>query len=341
MSLTVRGSITRERQLLTLLFELNEQIGRGTLLDDLLQQVVDAAQRLARADFCWLLLSGETGRELICRASAGLSLQDANKFNLMVGRHIVDWVAEHGEPLWIPDTAADRQLVRLPQQAAGLRSLCCVPLRARDGVIGVINAGCAEAGRLDGEDQQFLHYVAAAVAKEVDNARLYRLAVTDHLTGAFNRQFLCDRLPAEVERHRRYDQSLSVAIIDVDQFERVNDTWGHPTADRVLRELTRRLMTLVREVDALVRYGGDEFLVILPSTDLRGARNLAERLRAAIATRPVRLPDAEIQLTVSGGVAELVAADQDATALLARADAMLYQAKAAGRNRILAARSPF
>jgi len=328
---------TREKALLSLLLSLNQQIGAGAALEDLLQEIAESVCRLSCAASASVMLLDDRRQELLCRASHGLPPEEMAAISFRVGEGIAGWVAEKGEALRVPNTAADPRFLRIAAQKTSLGSLCCVPMLARGAVIGVITAGSPENDCFSADDQELLCYMTAAIAKEVENARLYRLAVTDPLTGAFNRQHLGERLPTEVERHRRYGQQLSLMVIDVDHFKAVNDRHGHPVGDQVLRGLTRRIDELVRDVDFLVRYGGEEFLAVLPSTALDGARQVAERLRAQVAQTPIASTAGSISVTVSVGVAELSDEDVDGMALIERADAALYRAKAAGRDRVVVA----
>ncbi|MEX2373697.1 MAG: GGDEF domain-containing protein, partial [Dehalococcoidia bacterium] len=173
------------------------------------------------------------------------------------------------------------------------------------------------------------------------SAELDRLARTDALTGIPNRRALFERFGVEFRRSRRYGRDLAALMIDLDDFKAVNDAWGHPFADAVLRETAEVIAAIVRESDILGRYGGEEFALVLPETSLEDALSVAEKVRAAIAVtefRPgdVPPPDAEaVRITVSIGVAALpVEDDQDEFELIRRADQALYEAKRSGRNRV-------
>ncbi len=162
-----------------------------------------------------------------------------------------------------------------------------------------------------------------------------RLSLTDTLTGCPNRRSLDERLPRELERCRRYGRSLSVIFADVDHFKRVNDTFGHVAGDQVLREVAARLREQLRErIDWMARYGGEEFVIVLPETRLPAALQIADRLRQLVRNRPIDADGAQVHVTSSFGVAEYRGGDEAADQLLARADAMLYQAKAEGRDRV-------
>lgn len=165
-------------------------------------------------------------------------------------------------------------------------------------------------------------------------AELRRWATTDSLTGLANRRHFLDQCEREMERARRYGRPLSVAIFDVDLFKRINDGYGHAVGDEVLRAITASATAALRDSDLCGRLGGEEFGLLLPETDLTGAVDLAERLRAAVAATPIRANDAPLTATVSIGLAALSEADTSIDALFARADSALYRAKNSGRDRV-------
>ena len=173
---------------------------------------------------------------------------------------------------------------------------------------------------------------------KADNARLEALAHTDPLTQVLNRRALTLRLTAELERARRYDSVLSLLLIDIDHFKRINDTHGHLVGDDVLREVARLLTTAVRSVDLVARYGGEEFVIVLPETGLEGALIFAERVREQIAEHEFAGSGGRaLQLTASIGVATFPGPGLEMVEeLFARADEALYRSKAEGRNRVAA-----
>jgi len=166
--------------------------------------------------------------------------------------------------------------------------------------------------------------------------RLHEAIHTDVLTGALNRRYLETRLPNEFAHAKRHQRPLCLLMLDIDNFKQVNDAHGHPVGDIVLRELAARLMQEVRAEDVLVRYGGEEFLIVARELSLRQGVEFAERLRSRVQAKPMKLPDgAQLPITVSVGVASLRhGADSDAAAIIARADAALYRVKEGGRNRV-------
>ncbi len=166
----------------------------------------------------------------------------------------------------------------------------------------------------------------------------FELAVTDQLTGLHNRRYMTGQLGALVNRAVRGGDPVSALMIDIDHFKKVNDNFGHDVGDEVLREFAVRLASNVRAIDLPCRYGGEEFVVIMPDTRLEDAQRIAERIRRHVAGSPFRLTsDAEpLSVTISVGVASTGADGDNAEALLKRADEALYAAKAAGRNTVIA-----
>jgi diguanylate cyclase (GGDEF)-like protein len=165
---------------------------------------------------------------------------------------------------------------------------------------------------------------------------LSSMAATDSLTGLFNRRHLDATLEAEIVRTRRYGNPLSVAIVDLDDFKAVNDAWGHPAGDALLQQVGRTLRDLVRETDVVARHGGDEFAVLLTQTSVEGARQTMEKVRSAIAAREYHLPgvDRPVKTTMSIGIAALGDDGGTGTRVVSAADAALYAAKTAGKNRV-------
>jgi len=162
-----------------------------------------------------------------------------------------------------------------------------------------------------------------------------RLSRTDPLTGLFNRRHLEETLRAEYERARRYNHDLSLAMIDVDHFKRVNDRYGHPAGDRVLAEVADVCRRGIRTTDLAARYGGEEFCLVLPQTGIRAAVVVAERVRALIEELRFESPDGGFQATVSIGVAAVAGRDVGWEPILSEADQALYRAKKTGRNRVV------
>ena len=220
-----------------------------------------------------------------------------------------------------------------------------VPLLARLGrgrsieQVGVVSI--ARTGRdFDDGEYDLFAYLTGQAAVSIENVDLHEMvriqAVTDELTGLYNLRHFHETLDSEIERSRRFGTDVGLMLLDIDNFKKVNDTYGHQQGDLVLIEVGRVLRNLSRDIDEPARYGGEEMAVILPQTDVAGAELLAERMRAAVASIEIERLDGEgkLQVTASFGVASLPSNARDKDALIAEADAALYRAKRSGKNRV-------
>jgi diguanylate cyclase (GGDEF)-like protein len=210
------------------------------------------------------------------------------------------------------------------------------------GAVGIVSV--ARGDRFTAGEHELFSYLTNQASVSVENVDLHetvqRQAVTDELTGLFNHRRFQEVMTQEVERARRYGQEMGLIMLDIDNFKRVNDTYGHMQGDMVLREVARVLRQSSREIDEPARYGGEEMAVALPQTDLEGAYRFAERVRRRIEALELELFDGDgtLKVTASFGVASLKTVDGDGKdALVAAADAALYRAKRSGKNRTVRA----
>lgn len=210
-----------------------------------------------------------------------------------------------------------------------------------DDMVAGLRAGAHDYLRKPFEAAELLARIGGAVRVKrlqdelrIRNRQLDELSRIDGLTGLANRRHIDEQLERELEGADRHQQPLAILILDIDHFKRINDDEGHQAGDRVLQELARRMEGVVRAGDLIGRWGGEEFVVVAPRTDLAGALALGERIRAAVADHPVDLGGRGLAVTVSGGCAVGVGS---ATDLIGQADAALYRSKADGRDRVTGA----
>jgi diguanylate cyclase (GGDEF)-like protein len=232
--------------------------------------------------------------------------------------------------------------------AAGLGSVALVPLLRNHRLIGSLNLGSRDPARFARDmGTDFVEHMASIISicleNVISNEMLKYIGLTDALTGVYNRRYIDRRLVEEISRARRSNSRVSVMYIDIDHFKRVNDSVGHQGGDEVLREVASRIKAELRISDALARFGGEEFVVLLVEADHDSAALVANRIRAGVARLPVELAGGEeVAVTVSIGVATLDDFERDhaiegvAQQLVAQADGALYQAKQGGRNRVVA-----
>lgn len=235
------------------------------------------------------------------------------------------------------------QVLAMVKEDPELRDIPVVFLSARaktDDVAEALRLGAHDYLRKPFEPSELIARVRAALRLRAvqdelrrRNAELERMSRTDSLTAIYNRRHMDELLHKMLSAARRHDQSLAVVMIDIDHFKQVNDTKGHAAGDRVLQVVAQRLTSVLRAEDELGRWGGEEFITLLPVTDLGGATTVAERMRRAVASEPVSLGNhGTLSVTVSLGCAASVEGDPEA--LVRQADDCLYAAKNAGRNRV-------
>jgi len=214
-----------------------------------------------------------------------------------------------------------------------------VPLIIHGSLIGFLTLGSQLVGAFSRDQANLAQAFANQAAAAIANARLFsevqRLAITDPLTGLYNRRGFSEIAHRELERARRYKRPLSVILLDIDHFKRVNDTYKHAVGDQVLRTLAERCRHRTREVDILGRYGGEEIVILLPETDRPGALRAAEHLRRDVAELPFDTEVGPLQITISLGVAESIDGELGLDVLIDRADDAMYAAKQSGRNRVM------
>jgi diguanylate cyclase (GGDEF)-like protein len=266
-----------------------------------------------------------------------------------------DRLGEFGFPTSIAHQAIDnKSVVIIPDLSAQtepspskstillqIRSILCVPVLIENKVVALIYVYKTDpaARPFDSDDVQTAVAISYQTALTIQRANLLERSLileqkvkTDSLTGLYNRDYFLELAEHELQRARRFDHVLTIAMMDIDLLKKVNDTYGHLTGDQMLKEIAERCKKNVRDIDLLGRYGGDEFVFLLVESDSVSSKKIAERIRQAIASVPVKTDQGALEITVSIGLATYNDHSQTLSGLLNDADLALYEAKNAGRN---------
>jgi diguanylate cyclase (GGDEF)-like protein len=250
-------------------------------------------------------------------------------------------VISTGTSIYIEDTLSNGGYTDLVHfgDPDHVRSILAVPMRLRGKVTGMLSAQSYQPHQYSRSDRETLEMLASYAAIALDNDKLFNhiqhLAITDDVTRLYNRRYLFEMGQREFHRARRFDRPLSVIMLDIDHFKRVNDNYGHAVGDQALQQIAKVMTEHLRQVDILGRYGGEEFTIVLPETGRAQAHILAERLRRDISENFKNNSNGLNSLTVSLGVSELTEDLTSFNSLVQRADAALYDAKHAGRDTVM------
>jgi diguanylate cyclase (GGDEF)-like protein len=287
-----------------------------------------------------LLVDEETG-ELAFEMALGEKSSDLNDTRIKLGEGVAGWVAQTGEPAIVNDVRRDQRFQGKFDQLTRFRtrSILCAPLISRGRTIGVVEIMNRSAGRFTKKDMNLLLTLVEPAAIALENAILFQkteqLAVTDDLTKLYNSRYLNGYLDQAIDRARRSGTGLAVLFLDLDGFKSINDRHGHFYGSRSLREAGSLIRGAVREEDIVSRYGGDEFVVVLPDTDVDGALVVAERIRHALKTH-VFLAEFGLSahLSASFGVALYPMHGLNPQDLMQKADQAMYSVKEQGKDAV-------
>ncbi len=313
----------------------------GEVLRLIMQKVSD----LVRPGNWSLLLVDESAGDLYFEVAVGPGADAVRGLRVAPGEGIAGWVAREGQPVLLDDARADpRYSPRLDFAAdRGSGSVVAVPLRSKGRILGVMELVSAQGRPPFGpEDLQTLSSIADYASIAIENARNFErireLTLIDDHTGLFNARHLYHSLEAEVARARRFGRNFSLIFFDLDRFKLVNDRHGHQAGSAVLKEVGGVLRGALRAMDVPVRYGGDEFVVLLPEADRGQAYAVAERLRRSInGTEFLHDRGLDVRITASFGIATYPEDGTTSEELLRLADTAMYRVKETTRDGIAAA----
>src|SRR6201981_4278132 len=325
--------------------ELGKALTSSLQLDQVLRTIMEKIDEFLRPDNWSLLLLDEAKQELYFELAVGKASQALKDVRIKMGQGIAGWVAQHGETVVVPDTTKDtRFFAKVDEKTkTETRSIVAVPVRFRDTCLGVIELiNCIGPEGFDPRDLKLLEALSDFAAIALENARhvkrIHELTITDDCTSLYNARHSGFILETCIYRSQRYNYEFSIVFIDLDHFKQVNDTHGHLIGSRLLAEIGNALKSHCRLIDFAFRYGGDEFVILLPQTSKENALNVARRLHKLIReTTWLEAEGLSIRLTPSLGVASYPTDSRTKEGLFHLADEAMYLVKNTNRDCVAAA----
>jgi two-component system, cell cycle response regulator len=344
------GDMKRTRDEKDRFYKAIEQLNRTTKPSDVFETALRVAGEIAQVDFSAVtIVEEEDGkrRHRVVRTSGGDEGRPSRIDGLLFPDDTGLVVSAVRRNAILPEAkdidVAKAVVFDAATRLKGMASVKVIPLRAGENVLGTLVLGSRRAGVYDLEAVEQLRVIAMQAGDALLRARLFdeteRLATTDGLTGLVNHRTFQTRLDEHVLAAERYGKKLSLLLCDIDHFKSVNDTYGHPVGDQVLRAVARTLANEARGTDVVARYGGEEFAVVMPETDTGGALVIAERIRERVGALVLETEQGPLRVTMSLGVATFPEDAARKAGLVERADGCLYHAKRHGRNQSVAAAS--
>lgn len=339
------GSLKQKIQELQALNEIGQAISSSLEPKKILRTIMEKAADLIKADGWSVLLLDNNRRELVFEAAAGKAGKKLVGMRLKIGQGVAGWVAQYGQSLIVPDVTKDPRFYSEVDKKTKFttKSILCVPMKSRDKIIGVVEV----VNKIGGEpftqdDLEIFENLVAHITIALENAAIYRkmeqASLIDDLTQLYNSRY-CNQFLDKFFTSRKVQQSIvSVIFLDIDFFKLVDDNFGHLVGSETLRYVGERLKRVVRRGDVVVRYGGDEYIVILPNTDKKTAAIIAERIRREVNKEPFYAFDnKKFSLSITSGVATYPDDAQSRDELIGKADKAMYKGKLSGRDKVVLA----
>jgi diguanylate cyclase (GGDEF)-like protein len=331
----------RHMQELSIFHDVAKALTSSLNLDSILQTIMEKMAEFFRPDTWSLLMVDEQRNDLYFAIAVGDAADTLKSVRLKLGEGIAGWVAKHGEPVIVPDVASDIRFARRIDDLTQwqTRSIICIPLKSRHRVLGVIQLINVDMSRFTEAELFFLQALCDYAAIAVENAkaveRIQELTITDDCTGLYNARHLYKTLEGEVYRSARFGYEFSVVFIDLDHFKVVNDTHGHLVGSKLLAEVGFAVKSHLRLIDYAFRYGGDEFVVLLPQTGKEQALKVARRLLQVFRdSRFLHSEGLDLNVRASMGVATYPEDAHSAHEIIRQADEMMYVVKNSARDNI-------
>jgi diguanylate cyclase (GGDEF)-like protein len=320
------------------IYETSRSLGEIHNLDEVFVEINNIADNILGYQMCSILLLDSEHQHLELAAKVVNGKKEIYKNPAKIGlKGIAGKAIESSRVVRIADlTTMSNYITGLE----GARSEMAVPMIARGKIIGVLNAESTKMAAFSERDEKLFTILAASAGMAIENARLHKrisdLTMTDDLTGIYNYRYFVQRLEEEKRRAARYDLPLSLIMMDLDWFKKTNDTYGHEIGNIVLKEIVQVVKSCIRDTDTFCRYGGEEFIVILPQTGSAEASVLAERIRVEVEKHDFGISTgiSELKITVSLGTTSFPDNGLSTMELVQTVDMALYRAKGAGKNMV-------
>jgi diguanylate cyclase (GGDEF)-like protein len=341
MTKATGASRNRQIQELNIFHDVAKALTSSLDLDSILQTIMEKMAEYYRPDTWSLLMVDEERDELYFAIAVGSAAEALKNVRLKVGEGIAGWVAKNGERLVVSDVMSDPRFAKRIDEMTKweTHSIICVPLRSKHRVLGVIQLVNVNMDGFGEQEIFFLQALCDYAAIAIENARsverIQELTITDDCTGLYNARHLYKTLETEVYRSARFGYEFSVLFIDLDHFKQVNDTHGHLIGSKLLAEIGYLIKAQLRLIDYAFRYGGDEFVVLLPQTGKDSALNVARRLRDSLRTSTF-CTEENLNLNVRASIG-LATYPHDAKTphdIIRQADEMMYLVKNTTRDNI-------
>jgi diguanylate cyclase (GGDEF)-like protein len=332
-------SMSREERLDSM-FRITSLINSSLDLSVVLENVLKIATEVVAAEASSIVLIQPGAKEVVFETTVGAKAEKVKKFTLQLGEGIAGWVALTGQSVMAPDVKKDPRYTDRVAKSIRFKTRCilCVPIKIKNSVIGsleVINKKSGAAECFDDADMKLLTAVASQAAIAIENARLYREAITDELTALYSFRYFQTYFNREINRAERAKRPLSLLMMDIDNFKKFNDAHGHALGNTVLRMTADIIRKRIRDTDVCARYGGEEFVIVLQEIEKKTAMTIAERLRAEVESMKIHGPSGgKLKITCSIGVATYPEDTLKKEDIFFRADHALYEAKLHGKNRV-------
>jgi diguanylate cyclase (GGDEF)-like protein len=344
MSHATGAETARQTQELHIFHDVAKALTSSLDLDSILQTILEKMAEYFQPDTWSLLMVDEQKMELYFAIAVGQASEALKSVRLKVGEGIAGHVAKFGEKLVVPDVSADKRFAKRVDNLTQLQtqSIICMPLKSRLRVLGVIQLVNVDLAHFSREEEFFLQALCDYAAIAIENARavekIQELTITDDCTGLYNARHLYKTLEQEVYRSTRFGYEFSVLFIDLDHFKQVNDTHGHLVGSKLLAEIGYMIKAQLRLIDSAFRYGGDEFVVVLPQTGkdpaLVVARRIRDCLRASVFCKEEGL---NLNVRASMGLATFPHDAKSSHDIIRQADEMMYMVKNTSRDSIAVA----